>query len=116
MILGEDTALLRLDHRQVFGLDFCKISHGTYIGRGGAGWPVYLSPVAVEKLIQINEAGACGRQVGANSRRIFAMPVENIIILGILVASVVAFCTVAGWLTWESGKQRKNERQSAAAE
>jgi hypothetical protein len=64
----------------------------------------------VEKLIQINETAASGRQIGGNQSRSFAMPVENLIILGILVGSVVAFCTVAGWLTWESGTQRKNER------
>ena len=44
------------------------------------------------------------------------MPVENIVILGILVAAMVAFCTVGGWLTTESGKQRKIERHQAAAE
>jgi hypothetical protein len=44
------------------------------------------------------------------------MPVENMIILGILVAAMVAFCTVAVWMTWESGKQRKIERHQAAAE
>lgn len=44
------------------------------------------------------------------------MPVENIIILGIVVVSNLAFCAVAGWLTWESGKQRKIERHQAAAE
>ena len=44
------------------------------------------------------------------------MPVENMIILGIVVVAMVAFCAVAGWLTLESGKARKNERQSSAAE
>ncbi|MEP4379853.1 MAG: hypothetical protein ABJ215_08885 [Alphaproteobacteria bacterium] len=42
------------------------------------------------------------------------MPLDNIIILGILVAAMVAFCTVAGWLGLESGKQRQNERHRAA--
>jgi hypothetical protein len=70
----------------------------------------------VEKLIQINETGPRGLHPGENSSRSFAMPVENMIILGILVAAMVAFCTVAVWMTWESGKQRKIERHQAAAE
>lgn len=44
------------------------------------------------------------------------MPLENIIVLGIVVVAAVAFSAVAGWLTWESGKLRKNERRQAAAE
>jgi hypothetical protein len=70
----------------------------------------------VEKLIQINETGLSRRQIGENSSRSFVVPVENIIILGIVVVSNLAFCAVAGWLTWESGKQRKIERHQAAAE
>ncbi|MDA0787513.1 MAG: hypothetical protein O3B37_14605 [Proteobacteria bacterium] len=42
------------------------------------------------------------------------MPVENMIILGIVIVAMVSFCAVAGWLTLESGKQRKNERHQAA--
>jgi hypothetical protein len=70
----------------------------------------------VEKLIQINETGLSRWQIGENSSRSFVVPVENIIILGIVVVSNLAFCAVAGWLTWESGKQRKIERHQAAAE
>ena len=44
------------------------------------------------------------------------MPVENIIVLGIVIVAAAAFSTVAGWLTWESGKQRKIDRHPAAAE
>lgn len=44
------------------------------------------------------------------------MPVENLIILGIVVVAMVTFCAVAGWLTLESGKARKNERHPNAAE
>lgn len=44
------------------------------------------------------------------------MPLENMIILGIVLVAMVAFSVVAGWLTWESGKQRKIERDQAAAE
>jgi len=69
----------------------------------------------VEKLIQINEAGASPGQFGENSIRSFVMPLENIIILGIVFVSMLAFSVVTGWLTWESGKQRKIERDQAAA-
>jgi len=71
---------------------------------------------AGEKLIQINETGACRRQFWANSIRRFAMPLENMFVLGIVIVAMVAFSVVAGWLTWESGKQRKIDRQSSAAE
>ncbi|MBT6534595.1 MAG: hypothetical protein HOK98_00300 [Rhodospirillaceae bacterium] len=67
-------------------------------------------------MIQINETGLSRWQIGENSSRSFVVPVENIIILGIVVVSNLAFCAVAGWLTWESGKQRKIERHQAAAE
>ena len=43
------------------------------------------------------------------------MPFVDMVILGIVVASMVAFCAVAGWVTLESGKQRKNEEHQAAA-
>jgi len=43
------------------------------------------------------------------------MPLENIIVLGIVAAGMLAFSVVAGWLTWESGKQRKIEQHQAAA-
>lgn len=64
----------------------------------------------VEKLIQINETGlACGQIVG-NSTRSFAMPLENIFVLGIVAAGMLTFSVVAGWLTWESSKRHKNEQ------
>ena len=44
------------------------------------------------------------------------MPAENLIVLGIVVFAAVAFTAVAGWLTWESGRQRKHERHPTAAE
>jgi len=44
------------------------------------------------------------------------MPLENMFVLGIVIVAMVAFSVVAGWLTWESGKQRKIDRQSSAAE
>ncbi len=44
------------------------------------------------------------------------MPFENIFVLGIVAAGMLAFSIVAGWLTWESGKQRKTEQHQAAAE
>jgi hypothetical protein len=48
--------------------------------------------------------------------RSFAMPIENMIVLGIVLVGAAAFSAVAGWLTWESGKQRKIDRLPAAAE
>ena len=44
------------------------------------------------------------------------MPVENIIVLGIVVAGMLAFVIVAGWLTCESGRCRRQERHGAPAE
>jgi|TARA_A100001037_G_scaffold306107_1_gene349276 hypothetical protein len=43
--------------------------------------------------------------------RSFARPVENIIVLGIAFGGMLLFMVVAGWLTWESVKQRKLERE-----
>ena len=44
------------------------------------------------------------------------MPVENLIVLGIVVVGMAAFAGVTLWLTTESGRQRRNERHLAAAE
>lgn len=44
------------------------------------------------------------------------MPMENLIILGIVGAAMVGFMAVTFWLTTESGAQRKRERQMSAAE
>jgi len=44
------------------------------------------------------------------------MPVENLIILGIVVGGMLAFGAVTLWLTTESGRARKVERHMAAAE
>lgn len=39
------------------------------------------------------------------------MPVTHQILLGISVGGMLLFMVVAGWLTWESGKLRKLERE-----
>jgi hypothetical protein len=70
----------------------------------------------VENLTQINETGPSRGQFVENSTRSVAMPLENIFVLGIVAAGMLAFSVVAGWLTWESGKQRDIERHQAAAE
>lgn len=44
------------------------------------------------------------------------MPLENLIVLGIVVAGMAAFTIVAGWLTYESGRRRKGERHGSPAE
>ena len=44
------------------------------------------------------------------------MPIENLIVLGIVGAGMLAFAGVTFWLITESGAQRKRERQMAAAE
>ncbi len=44
------------------------------------------------------------------------MPVENLIVLGIVVTGMVVFGAVTLWLTTESGRARKAERQMMAAE
>jgi hypothetical protein len=44
------------------------------------------------------------------------MPVENLIILGIVVVGMAAFGAVTLWLTTESGRLRRNERHFVAAE
>jgi hypothetical protein len=44
------------------------------------------------------------------------MPIENLIILGIVGAAMVGFMAVTFWLTTVSGAQRKRESQMTAAE
>lgn len=44
------------------------------------------------------------------------MPLENLIVLGIVGAGMIAFAVVAAWLTTESGTRRKHERDIVAAE
>jgi len=44
------------------------------------------------------------------------MPIENLIVLGIVVAAMVGFIAVTFWLTTESGAQRKRENHMIAAE
>lgn len=44
------------------------------------------------------------------------MPMENLIVLGIVGAGMLAFAVVTLWLTTESGAQRKRERHMTAAE
>lgn len=44
------------------------------------------------------------------------MPLENMIILGIISASMVGFMVITFWLAAESGAARKRETQIAAAE
>lgn len=44
------------------------------------------------------------------------MPIENMIILGIVGASMIGFMAVTFWLATESGAERKRESQMSAAE
>jgi hypothetical protein len=44
------------------------------------------------------------------------MPIENLIVLGIVGAGMLAFAAVTLWLTTESGAQRKRESHIAPAE
>jgi hypothetical protein len=44
------------------------------------------------------------------------MPMENLIVLGIVGAGMLAFAAVTLWLTTESGARRKRESQMSAAE
>ncbi len=44
------------------------------------------------------------------------MPVENLIILGIVCGGMLAFGAVTLWLTTESGRARKSEQHMVAAE
>lgn len=44
------------------------------------------------------------------------MPLENMIVLGVIVASMVAFIGVTAWMATESGARRKQEREIASAE
>lgn len=44
------------------------------------------------------------------------MPLENMIVLGIVSAGMIAFAAVTFWLTTESGSRRKHERDIVAAE
>jgi|AACY02.14.fsa_nt_gi hypothetical protein len=44
------------------------------------------------------------------------MPVENLIILGIVVVGMVSFTVVTGWLTAESGAARKREAKTPLIE
>jgi hypothetical protein len=44
------------------------------------------------------------------------MPVENMIVLGIVVAGMVAFSVVAFWLSAESGRRNRNEHHGTPAE
>ena len=44
------------------------------------------------------------------------MPIENMIVLGIVGAGMLAFAAVTLWLTTESGAQRKRENHMSPAE
>lgn len=44
------------------------------------------------------------------------MPIENVIILGVVGAAMVGFMIVTFWLATESGAARKRERQMSVAE
>ncbi|MEH6752875.1 MAG: hypothetical protein V7788_01755 [Alphaproteobacteria bacterium] len=44
------------------------------------------------------------------------MPLENLIVLGIVGAGMLAFAVVTFWLTTESGAERKRESRMIAAE
>lgn len=44
------------------------------------------------------------------------MPMENLIVLAIVAVGMVTFAAVTGWLTTESGRARKRERDIVAAE
>jgi|OM-RGC.v1.036225056 hypothetical protein len=49
-------------------------------------------------------------------KRRIVMPLENLIVLGIVGAGMLAFAVVTFWLTTESGAERKRESRMIAAE
>lgn len=66
--------------------------------------------------MQIKARRPVADRFGVIQTRENVMPVENLIILGIVVGGMLAFGAVTLWLTTESGRARKAERHMAAAE